>query len=639
MNLPVPPTRRTTQHDATTLDSTLACLHTSITRHASVVPALADLGARLRSLAPSSDLDSLDARIALYEDAYPLLEQAIWSGAGDFHALLADYRALFREQEALIAQRGHTAPPGDTRHRFILAIPVADRPPHLKACLESIYQLCTLYDYGGRTAGVWDKIQIIVSEDSRDEANIRRHIALVAEYRQKGLQVAHFGLDEQYELLHALPAQQRDQLGHLLTNQPREAFYLKGQAANRNLSYLKFLQLTEDRDNTLYYLIDSDQSFCVNRQTATGGEVVYALNYFHVIDRIFRRTDTLMLTGKMVGDPPVSPSVMAANFLDDVAAFFGRLARLSPTARCEFHGQPTHAPGDAAYHDMARLFGFEQGPATYPYACRLTGDHDHRACLADFAARLDAFFFGEHLTRKTWFNYGNGFTALSPARTIYPGNYVVNYAGLKYIIPFGHLRLRMSGPTAGRLVAAEIGPRFASVNLPNLHRRTTEAGLTDDFRPGVERAQSGLDQAGIDVSNEFERQFFGDLTLFTTEELVKQADVNQPFAREAVEAVIDQKETELLAAYRHKHHAIVEKHRQLAARVFDAGEWWLTDPAVAHALQNVRTFLDNIDRNFGMQAPAWQQIQSVTHRAARKRQIVEALMHYRAERDVWDSLF
>jgi len=35
---------------------------------------------------------------------------------------------------------------------------------------------------------------------------------------------------------------------------------------------------------------------------------VYALNYFHAIDRIFRTTDTLMLTGKMVGDPPVSPS-------------------------------------------------------------------------------------------------------------------------------------------------------------------------------------------------------------------------------------------------------------------------------------------------------------------------------------------
>ena len=660
----------------------IPCLQDCIARHQSAVPGLAEIGTRLQGLAghaeralesplpagervrergarraelasaqPSpgplprvgegeSRLDSavprvgeadnrLDALIDLYEQCTPLLEQAMWSGAADFHALLASYQALFREQEALIAQRG-----SDTRHRFILAIPIADRPPHLRACLESIYQLCTLFDYGGQTAGMWDKVQVIVSEDSRDEANIRRHIDLVAEYRQKGLQVHHFGLDEQYALLHALPPQQRDRLGHLLTTQPRDQFYLKGQAANRNLSYLKFLQLTQDKHNTLYYLVDSDQSFCVNRQTASGEEAVYALNYFHAIDRIFRSTDTLMLTGKMVGDPPVSPSVMAANFLDDVSAFFTRLASLRGEENCQFHGQPMQKPGDAAYHDMARLFGFESGPATFPYSCRLTGEHDHGACLADFAQRLNAFFFGEHLTRKTWFSYGNGFTALSPARTIYPGNYIVNYAGLKYIIPFGHLRLRMSGPTAGRLIAAEIGPRFVSFNMPNLHRRTTEAGLANDFRPGVELAQQG-----IDLSNEFERQFFGDLMLFSTEELVKRADVNQPFAHDAVEQVINQKEAELLALYQQKHDAIVDKNRQLNELVFDAGHWWLRAPGLEQALRQVRAFIDSIDRNFGAHALAWRQIQSFDHRAERRRQIVEALMDYRAERDAWDSLF
>ena len=250
---------------------------------------------------------------------------------------------------------------------------------------------------------------------------------------------------------------------------------------------------------------------------------------------------------------------------------------------------------------MARLFGFDNQPATFPYACRLAGEHDHVACLNDFAQRLNAFFFGEHLTRKTGFAYGSGFTPLAPARTVYPGNYIVNYAGLKYVIPFGHLRLRMSGPTAGRLIAAEIGPRFASFNMPNLHRRTTEAGPGDDFRPGVE-----VDEARVDVSNEFERQFFGDLMLFSTEALVKQADVNRPFARDAIEAVVAQKEAELLALYQQKHDAIVEKNRQLNALVFDAGHWWLQAseqaPGLAHALRQVRAFIDNIDRNFGEHA-------------------------------------
>jgi hypothetical protein len=140
-------------------------------------------------------------------------------------------------------------------------------------------------------------------------------------------------------------------------------------------------------------------------------------------------------------------------------------------------------------------------------------------------------------------------------------------------------------------------------------------------------------------ANEFERQFFGDLMLFSTEELVKQADVNQPFAQDTVEAVIARKEPELLALYRQKHEAIVASNRQLHELVFNAGHWWLRAPGLALALRQVQAFSDNIERNFCEHALAWRQIQSAGHRAQRKRQIVEALMSYRAERDAWDSLF
>ncbi|MFA7243229.1 MAG: hypothetical protein WC091_24235 [Sulfuricellaceae bacterium] len=604
-----------------------------LSRYQSVIPGLAGIGQQLQTLSRSTESGALDALIDLFDQCHPLLEKAMWSAGSDFAALLACYQALFREQEALIQQRGQ-----DDRPHFILSIPVADRPPHLRACLDSIYQVCTLFNYGGNASGAWDKIKIVVAEDSRDENNIRRHIELVEEYRRKGLQVFHFGLDEQYELLQILPPHQRERLGNLLTTQPREKFYRKGQAANRNLSYLKFLQLTQDKNKTLYYLVDSDQHFCVNRRTESGEEAVYALNYFHAIAKIFRTTDTLMLTGKLVGDPPVSPSVMVANFLDDVTAFFTRLATLAGDQACRFHDSLSPLADDAAYHDLAGLFGFENQPTTFPYPCRLKGKHDHGACLMDFARQLNAFFFGEHLTRKTWFSYGSGFAQLTPARTVYPGNYIVNYAGLKYLIPFGHLRLRMSGPTAGRLIAAEIGARFASFNMPNLHRRTTEAGLSDDFRPGVELDEDN-ERHSVDLSNESERQFFGDLMLFSTEELVKQADVTQPFAPEVIEAVIARKEPELLALYRQKHEAVVAKNRQLHDLVFDTGHWWLRAPELAAALRQVQAFIDNIERNFGEHALSWRQIQSAEHRAQRKRQIVAALMNYRAEREVWDRLF
>lgn len=639
MNPPVSATRFTSpEHPAAAGIPAVPTLRECIARHAGGIPSLADVDDRLQALSPAGGGAMLEALIALYETCYPLLEQAMWSGVGDFHALLAIYQALFREQESLIRQCAVETGITDDRHRFIIAIPVADRPPHLRACLESILQVCTLFGYGGKKSGVWDRITVVVAEDSRDENNIRRHQDLAAAYRRKGLRVIHFGLEEQYVLLEAIPPDARERLGKLLTTQPRERFYLKGQAANRNLSYLKLRQLTENRDRTLYYFIDSDESLCVSRQTASGDEVVYALNYFHAIDKIFRTTDVLMLTGKMVGDPPVSPSVMAANFLDDVIAFFTRLGAQAGGAGCTFHDPRTHRRGDAPYHDMAALFGFADQAETYPYACRLTDEHDHAACLVDFAQRLSAFFFGEHLTRKTWFEYGAGFGQLTPARTVYPGNYVVRHDGLKYAIPFGHLRLRMSGPAAGRLIAAEIGERFASFNMPNLHRRTTEAGLADDFRPGVE-----VGAARIDISDEFERQFFGDLMLFSTETLVRRADVRQPVARDVAEAIVAEKEAELLALYQQKHDAIVERNRKLDTLVFGRDHWWLHAaghlPALAHALQQIRAFIDDIDHNFGAHAPAWRQIQSVQHRDERKRQIVEALLHYRVERDAWDGLF
>lgn len=599
-------------------------------------PELAELASQLPTQPEPEALQSL---IQLYEQCYPVLEKAMWGSESDFDSLLDYYHSLFREQEALIQQSAQYHHDGDDRYHFILSIPVADRPHHLRTCLESIYQLCEKFGYGGKTSGYYDRIRVIVAEDSRDEENIRQHIALVDEYRDKGLQVFHLGQAEQYELLQAIPERQRTLLGNLLTTQPQERFYLKGQAANRNLSYLKFLQLTENRHNTLYYLVDSDQYFFVNRQTQAGEEPVYALNYFYYINRIFQHSDTLMLTGKLVSDPPVSPSVMAANFLDDVSRFFTELARMEERQPCQFHGLPEQRPGDAAYHDMAGLFGFKDKVKSYPYRCRLEGEHDHGACLRDFARRLNAFFFGEHLTRKTLFSYHNGFDELVPARTIYPGNYIVNYEGLKYIIPFGNLRLRMSGPTAGRLIAAEIKDRFASVNLPMFHGRTSQDDLRDDFRPGVE-----LGQERIDLSNEFERQFFGDLMLFSVADITSQVDVTRPFPKETLVPVIEAKEAELLELYQQKHKAILKKNRKLHTLVFEAGHWWLESAelestGLAEALQQVKAFIDNIEHNFGDQSLAYRQINSAEHRAQRKQQIIEALMNYRTERDAWDSLF
>jgi hypothetical protein len=602
----------------------ISSLQDCIANYKNIIPGLIELSRGIGN-------ESVSDLIVLYERCLPLLEQAMWGGVSDFDGLLECYQSLHREQEALIEENG------DDRHAFILSIPVADRPAHLKTCLESIYQQCEMYAYGGKASGRYRRIKVVVAEDSREQENIKRHMGLVDEYCRKGLQVIYFGQDEQYGLLQSIPVGQRQRLANILTDLPRGKFYLKGQAANRNLSYLKCMQLGVSEKNPLYYMVDSDQSFNVNLMVKSGERIVNAISYFHVLDRIFRTTDALVVTGKLVGDPPVSPSVMSVNYLHDVIAYFSSLAAMGGRGSCSFHALPERAPGDAAYHDMANLFGYRSESDIYPYRCRLQGEHDHIASLQNFSQRLNGFFFGEHITRRTYFNYRNGFFETTPARTVYPGNYIVNREGLKYIIPFGSLRLRMSGPTAGRLISAEIDQRFLSINMPHMHRRTSGSGLSNDYRPGVELAQ-GAGQHCIDLSNEFERQFFGDLMLFTTEALVKVSDVNLPFAKEKILEVIGQKEQELLELYQLKHQDVLSNCQQLNELVFNQEHWWLDKADLVEALQRVNEFINNIQRNFGDQSLAWRQIQSSEYRAARKQQIVEALMSYRSERDVWDLL-
>jgi hypothetical protein len=591
-------------------------------RYRERIPALADYP-KLRE-----EAQELSEVIALYDGIYPMLENQMWHG-DDFDNDLEFYQSLFLEQEELIAGTGR-----DDRYEFILSIPIADRPEHLQSCLESIYQLCLLYGYGGKGKDVYRKVRVIVAEDSQQQENIDEDLRIAQEFTKKGLRVDHVGLQEQYQLLLSIPLQQREHLSSILTDQPREKFYRKGQAANRNLSYLKMLQLTDNPDKTLYFLVDSDQLFRVNRQVGANDVEVPALNYFYYIDRIFRHSNTVMLTGKLVGDPPVSPSVMAANFIDDVTHFLHRLSDQSAEYACAFHDTSKVPTGEAAYHDMAKMFGFEQVDKNYNYRCPLAGKHDNLQCLYYFSTRLNAFFFGEHLTRKTLFSFNEKFTDLAPARTIYPGNYIVNFEGLKYIIPFGDLRLRMSGPTAGRLIQAEIGERFASTNLPMLHQRTQSQNLADDFRPGVKKSAQR-----IELSDEFERQFFGDLMLFSVAKLTPESADGKSFEVAEVSAMLDSMEQELLRLYQDKHNAVVEKSRTLKVLAENKSFWWNQSAESAEAVKNIEQFIENIDINFGENSLAWQQIQSANHRAQRKQQILQALLEYKNQRDAWDSLF
>ena len=78
---------------------------------------------------------------------------------------------------------------------------------------------------------------------------------------------------------------------------------------------------------------------------------------------------------------------------------------------CQFHHNNTVIKDDAAYHDMANLFGFSGQQQVFNYHCTLQEEHNIAYCFRDFSEKLQHFFYGEHPTRKTFFNFENGFSS------------------------------------------------------------------------------------------------------------------------------------------------------------------------------------------------------------------------------------
>jgi hypothetical protein len=635
---------------------------------------------------PGADITEL---IAAFQALIPFIERAMWTPDIDTR-LLDIYQAAFRQLEQLIARQGD-----DLRHDFIIVIPVADRPLHLNCCLESLLHLCRTYSYGGRDGTRYRKIAVVIADDSKADENIVANRAIAARFRDEGITIDYFGLEEQLELLETLSDVQRLALAGVLGTDGRTAFYHKGASLMRNISYLKLNRLANTNDHgknvtpdnetrhdrslpcrahsgeaeivrkaqsgfcetpcsppvpplpmgegygsslrelhvnerTLFYFIDSDQEFKIKITGLAGDREIYAINFFYYLDQVFARSGAILLTGKVVGDPPVSPAVMAGNFLDDVIAFLRQVASVSSLDICPFHDEHDGHNDDASYHDMAGLFGFAASDAAYRYRCTLSGAHHVADCLVDFSVRLHRFFYGEHPTRSTYYRFEDTLSGVRPARTVYTGNYVLKPEALCYFIPFATLRLRMAGPVLGRIIRAQNPEGFICANLPMLHRRTVRETGEAEFRPGIAETA-----AKIDLSGEFERQFYGDVMLFTIEKLTDAGFPATLPAREEIIETLEATHRHLYDLYEQRRQLIAQKLNELNALLDAPENWWNSAPEHSAAREDFNTFAANIARNFDEQSLA--AIQAPDLLSRRLDEIATAILHYPQDRAVWQE--
>jgi len=574
----------------------------------------------------SKQSDSNQQLIELYEKSIPVIERLLWSNELNIHQLKR-YQDLFQELELLYSNETT-----DKRHNFIIAIPIADRPQHLQQCLQSLLNLCNLYRYGGIANSSYEKIKVLISDDSKQPENQQTNKQLAEDFTKRGIKVEYFGAIEQQAIIKK-HTNNDIQLDNIIGNISADEFYHKGASITRNITYLKLNELRQPNVATLFYFIDSDQEFQVKIKTQTDEADVYAVNYFYYLDKLFTNKTIDVLTGKVVGDPPVSPSVMAGNFLEDLIAFISRISTYKERADCEFHQHDVHNADDAAYHDMADLFGFKPSIESFQYNCMIKGQHDHIQCFTELCNKLSQFFDGEHPTRKSYYEHETVEENIKPARTIYTGNYVFNETGLRYFIPFANLKLRMAGPVLGRIIKSDIGEHFVSANLPMLHKRTVQTIKQSEFRPGVEHQENS-----IDLSGEFTRQFYGDVMLFSMQSLTELGYPNTQVSSDKISAIVTSTINSMKEKYTTKHEANIKKIKHLKTLVNKPQQWWNTNTDLNTALLNLTSFIKNIELNFGSNAKVYSQLFSAGSTEKYQTDITAALLSYTSDRSLWNKL-
>lgn len=564
--------------------------------------------------------------VAIYDKLIPLVEELIWQDGFSKDKLLF-FQELCREFERYSLSKDNQ------RHHICIVIPVADRPQHLEMCLQSILSLCEIYAYGGKNE-YYSKISVLIAEDSESAENISKNRDIVRSFNAKGLKAGYFSLEEQQEIVSELNAEQNQQLYNIIGIKNRKDFSHKGASITRNISYLKLRQIAQAANDKkfLFYFIDSDQEFKINVLTDGVETPVFALNYFYYLDRLFSENKITVLTGKVVGDPPVSPSVMTANFLDDINHFFSEMLACQPLSECEFHRHGSTATVDnGAYHDMADLFGFNKNVSCYDYHCPIGSEHRNIECFVDFCCKLNAFFDGVHLTRKILYQHQNVLQSLQPARTIYTGNYIFTADALDYFIPFAPLKLRMAGPTMGRFIKKDIPSHFVSANLPMLHGRIVEAEGKSEYRPGIAHLPDN-----ISLSGEFERQFYGDLMLFSVENILNNGE---DFTCEEISKTVIRTELFLRKKYLGKLQLVNKNLKKLKSFVSSREAWWNKNASASTGVAELERFIKNIENNFGKNSDAMTLISDNTARSEQQvTLIINALVNISQDKTVWQEI-
>jgi len=324
--------------------------------------------------------------------------------------------------------------------------------------------------------------------------------------------------------------------------------------------------------------------------------------------------------------------VMINTFLDDLLHFLEEVSRSGPGDKCPFHGKREAGVFSAEYHDMVELFGYKRPGAPSRYHCPLAGNHTAEDCLRDFSEKSRDFFYGLHPTRIQFYRHLNDPMKTEIARTVYTGNYVISMSALGYFIPFAGLKLRMAGPTLGRILKAAIREKFVSANVPLLHRRTP-ADAKREFRSGL-----SVEEGTIDLSDEFTRQFWGDVMLFSVEALTEEGFPGRRCEVAEIAPVVKTVRDRLWDTYRQQKSEVGGKTSKVRGYFSDGRRWWDGKESLSGAGENFRSLCSLVEDNFGRDSKALKHLSVQVREGAYTDVLVRAIHSFHEDAVLWDRL-
>jgi len=195
----------------------------------------------------------------------------------------------------------------------------------------------------------------------------------------------------------------------------------------------------------------------------------------------------------------------------------------------------------------------------------------------------------------------------------------------------------MAGPSLGRILRKRLKHGFVSVNLPLLHKRTIQADYSNEFRSGISADNHSVDLS-LDLSLEFNRQFWGDVMLFTIEKLAELGYPDRRLGLADIAKTACDIQAKLWELYKEGQAEIAVKTGKVRGYLSGDEFWWNTGPGTESAVKNMSQFCSLAGYNFGLNSSGMKKISEQIEEGSYINIIINAILSFYEIDITWNEL-